>query len=62
MWLRKGNFKKETETHLIEAQNNAVRTNNIKARIDKIQQNCKCKLYGDRDETTNHIREFNKLA
>ena len=32
-WLRKGNFKRETGSLLIAAQNNAVRTNHIKARI-----------------------------
>ena len=37
-WLRKGNFKRETESLLIAAQNNAIRTNHIKARIDKMQQ------------------------
>ena len=62
-WLRKGNFKRKTESLLISAQNNAIRTNNIKARIDKTQQNSKCRLCGDRDETTNHIiSECSKLA
>ena len=28
--------------------------NNIEARIDKTQQNCKCSLCGDREETINH--------
>ena len=36
-WLRKGNFKRETEFILIAAQNNAIRTNYIKAIIDKTQ-------------------------
>ena len=54
-WLRKGNFKRETESLLIAAQNNAIRTNQIKARIDKTQQNSKFRLCGDRDETINHI-------
>ena len=36
-WLRKVNFKRETESLLIAAQNNAIRTNQIKARIDKTQ-------------------------
>ena len=36
-WLRKGNFKRETESFLIAAQNNAIRTNQIKARIVKTQ-------------------------
>ena len=61
-WLRKGNFKRETVSLLIAAQNNAIRTNHIKARIDKTQQNSKCRLCGDRDETINHIRECSKLA
>ena len=54
-WLRKGNFKRETESFLIAAQNNAIRTNHIKARIDKTQQNSKCRLCGDKDETINHM-------
>ena len=39
MWLRKGNFKRGTESLLIAAQN--IRTNQIKARIDKMKQNSK---------------------
>ena len=62
-WLRKGNLKREMGSLLIVAQDNAIRTNHIKARIDKTQQNSKCKLCGDRDETINHIiSECSKLA
>ena len=62
-WLRKGNFKRETEYLLIAAQNSTIRTNHIKARIDKTQQNSKCRLCGDRDEIINHkISECRKLA
>ena len=62
-WLRKGNLKRETESLLIAAQDNAIRTNHIKARIDETQQNSKCTLYGDRDKTINHIiSECSKLA
>ena len=32
------------------AQNNTIRTNHIKTRIDKTQQNNRCLLHGDRDE------------
>ena len=62
-WLRKGNFKRETQSLLIAPQDGAIRTNHIKARIDKTQQNSKCRLCGDRDETINHIiSECSKLA
>ena len=45
------------------AQNSAIRTNRIKARIDKTQPNSECRLCGDRDETINHIiSECSKLA
>ena len=33
----KGNLKREIESLLIAAQNNAIRTNHIKARKDKTQ-------------------------
>ena len=43
--------------------NNAIRTNHIKARIDKTQQNSRCRLCGDKDETINHIiNKCNKIA
>ena len=62
-WLRKGNLKRETEALLIATQDTAIRTNHIKARIDKTQQNSKCRLCSNKDETTNHIiSEFSKLA
>ena len=54
---------REIEFLLIAAQNNAIRTNHIKARIDKTQQNSKCRLCGAREETINHIiSERGKLA
>ena len=62
-WLRKGKFKRETESLLMASQNSAIRTNHIKARIDKTQQNSKCRLCGDRDKTINHIiSECSKLV
>ena len=38
---------RETDSLQIAAQNNAIRTNYIKARKDKTQQNIKYKLFGD---------------
>ena len=61
--LRKGNFKRESESLQLEAENNAGRTNNIEARIDKTQQNTKCRLCNDRDKTVYYIiSECGKLA
>ena len=61
--LRKGSLKRETKTLLIVVQNNAIRTNYVKARIDKTEQNDRYRLYGPRDETINHIiSECSKLA
>ena len=62
-WLRKGHLKRETESLQIAAHDNVIRTNHIKARIDKTQQNCKYRLCSDRDETINHIiSKCSKLA
>ena len=61
--LRKENFKRETESLPIAAQNNPIKTNYIKAKIDKTQQNSKRWLYGDRDKTINYIiSECSKLG
>ena len=38
---------------LSEAQNNFIRTNYIKTKIDKAQQNNKCRLYVDKDKMIN---------
>ena len=46
---------RETESLPKVAQNNIIRTNHIKARIDKTQQNSRCRQCDDRDETINHI-------
>ena len=37
-WLKKGNFKRETKSLLMSAKNSTIRTNHIKAKIDKTQQ------------------------
>ena len=60
MWLKKGNLKRETESLIIAVQNSTIRINHIKARIDKMQQNSRCRLCTDRDKMINHI--MSKLA
>ena len=60
---KKGNLKRETESLLKATQNNTIRPNHIKVRIDQTQQNRKCRLCCDRDETITHIiSECSKLA
>ena len=62
-WLRKGNFKRETESLRVAAENNVIRINHIKARTNKTQQSSKCRLRGDIDKTINYIiRECSKLV
>ena len=53
--LRKGNIKREIESLLIEGQNNAIRTNYFKVKIDHTQQNNKCTLREKRHEIVNHM-------
>ena len=50
MWIRNGFLKKETEGMLFAAKEQALRTNSIKANIDK-QVSPKCKLCGTKEET-----------
>ena len=44
--VKDSQMSKIIESLLIAEQNNALRTNHIKARIDKTQQNSRCKLWG----------------
>ena len=61
-WQQKENLKRETESFLIAAPSNTIRTNYIKDKIDNTQQNRKYRLFGDRDEMINKISEISKLA
>ena len=62
-WLRKSNLKREPESFLTATQNNAMRTNYVEAKIDKTQQNGKCRVCDERDKTINHrITECSKMA
>ena len=53
--LRDRSINKETESPIMEAQEEAIRTNVIKAKIDKTQAESKCRLCGKVDETVKHI-------
>ena len=44
VWLRRGNLNRETKSLLRAAQDNVLRANYIKAKIDNIQENNKSRL------------------
>ena len=54
-WLRNGTLKREIESLTFAAQEQAIRTNVIKRKIDKSQEQTKCRMCSRTDETINHI-------
>ena len=63
LWLRSTGIKRETESLIMAAQEQAIRTNGIKAKIDKTQEESKCRMCGRVDETVNHVlSECRKMA
>lgn len=52
---RQGVLKKETEGLILAAQDQAFRTNAIKARIDRSQTDSICRVCKKVDETVNHL-------
>ena len=62
-WLKNGELKKEKEGFLIAAQDQALRTNAIKVKIDKVTEDSKCRLCKEKDETIDHlISSCSKIA
>ena len=62
-WLKNSGIKRETETLILAAQEQAIRTNLIKAKIDNTQEDSRCRMCGKVDETINHlISECSKMA
>ena len=54
-WLKNGELKKETKGFLIAAQDQALRTNAIKAKIDKVTEKNECQLCKEKDETIDQL-------
>ena len=54
-WIKNGFLKKETEGMIFAAQEQALRTNAIKAKIDKQPVSPKCRLCGKKSETVMHL-------
>ena len=62
-WLKEGKLKSETESLIVEAQDQAIRTNYKKATIDSTQTDPKCRIGKQNNETMSHIvRACPKLA
>ena len=61
--MRNGTLKCETESLIFASQEEAIRTNVIKEKIDKSQEQTKCRTCSRGDETITHIvSECPKLA
>ena len=54
-WLQNGDLKRETESLIVAAQNQSIRTNLVKARIDKSQGDSLCRMCRKVDESIDHI-------
>ena len=55
VWLQNGDLKRETESLIVAAQNQSIRTNSVKAKIDKSQKGTLCRLCKKADESINHV-------
>ena len=54
-WLRDGTLKPETESLIFAAKEQAIQTNVLKGKIDKSQEQTKCRMSSRADEKFNHI-------
>ena len=62
-WLQNGTLKRETESLMFAAQEQAIQTDVFQGRINKSQEQTKCRMCSRADETINHIvRECPKPA
>ena len=59
---KKGCLKRTIEALIKATKEQFIRTNNIKAKIDKTQENSKCKISGKAEESVNHVLSKCKLA
>lgn len=54
-WLKLGFLKKQTESLIMAAQEQALRTNKIKVSIDRKKISPLCRMCNEKDETVDHI-------
>ena len=55
VWLQVGDLKRETESLIVAAQNESIRTNLVQAKIDKTQKDTLCRLCKKADESIDHF-------
>ena len=55
VWLQNGDFKRDTESLIVAAQNQSIRTNLVKAKIEKNQKDMLCSLCKTADESIDHV-------
>ena len=61
--MQYGTLKREIESFIFAAQEQAIRNNVIKGKIDKSQEQTKCRMCSKANETINHtVSECSKLA
>ena len=54
-WLQNGDLKREIESLIVAVQTQSIRTNLVKARIDKSQGDSLCRVCRKVDESIDHI-------
>ena len=54
-WLHNGDLKRETESLIVATQNQSIRTNLVKAKIDTSQGDSLCRVKRKVDESIDHI-------
>ena len=55
VWLQNGDLNRETESLIVAAQNQSIRTKLVKAKIDKSQKDKLCRLRKKADESIDHV-------
>ena len=54
-WLQNGDLKREIESLIVAAQNQSIRTNLVKAKIDKSQGDSLCRVWRKVEESIDNI-------
>ena len=54
-WLQNGDLKRKTENLIVAAENQSIRTNLVKAKIEKSQGDRLCRVCRKVDESIDHI-------